>query len=103
MNLQIIKSVEGRAEYVLLPISVYKSLKSDIDKLLSQEYDYERFQLEDYVENPIALARIRANLTQEQLASKMGVSQAYISKLESQDNISVKVMAKVKAALSSRK
>lgn len=103
MNLQIIKSVEGRAEYVLLPISVYESLKSDIDKVLSQEHDYERFQLEDYVENPIALARIRANLTQEQLASKMGVSQAYISKLESQDNISVKVMAKVKAALSSRK
>lgn len=103
MNLQIIKSVEGRAEYVLLPMSVYDSLKLDIEKILTEKQDYERFILEDYVENPIVLARIRANLTQEQLACKMGVSQAYISKLESQDSISAKVMAKIMAALSSQK
>lgn len=103
MNLQIIKSIEGRAEYVLLPISVYESLKSDIDKVLSQDQEYERFHLEDYVGSPIALARIRANLTQEQLANMMGVSQAYISKLESQDHVSAKVMAKVMAVLSLKK
>ncbi|HHF7345999.1 TPA: helix-turn-helix transcriptional regulator [Legionella feeleii] len=33
----------------------------------------------DYVDNPVALARIQAGLTQEELASLMGVTQAYIS------------------------
>ncbi len=97
MNLQIIKSVEGEAEYVLLPINAYKALKHQIDKVIDE--DYAPFKLEDYVDNPVALARIKANLTQEELAQRMDVSQAYISKLESQDAVSAKVMAKVMTAL----
>ena len=97
MNLQIIKSVEGKAEYVLLPMNAYKVLKHEIDKVLNE--DYEPFNLDDYVNNPVALARIQANLTQEALAIKMDVSQAYISKLESQDTVSEKVLAKVMSAI----
>lgn len=99
MNLQVIKSVEGKAEYVLLPINAYKALKHEIDKVLNEDYDYESFNLDDYVSNPVALARIRSNLTQEELATKMNVSQAYISKLEAQDTVSEKVLAKVMAAI----
>jgi ribosome-binding protein aMBF1 (putative translation factor) len=99
MNLQIIKSIEGKAEYVLLPIKAYQALKHQIDRILTQDADFEIFNLEDYVTNPVALARIRADLTQEELAEKMGVSQAYISKLESQEKVSAKVLAKVMAGI----
>ena len=61
--------------------------------------DYEPFNLEDYVNNPVALARIQAHLTQEELAEKMEVSQAYVSKLESKASVSEKVLAKVNAAI----
>ncbi len=92
----MIKSVDGKAEYVLLPVKTYQILKHEIDKLLE---DYESFNLNDYVNNPVALARINANLTQKELAQRMNVSQAYISKLESQHFVSAKVMSKVIAAI----
>lgn len=97
MNIQIINSISGDAEYVLLPMHAYKALKPQIDKLLSD--DYEGFVLEDYVSNPVALARIEANITQEELADLMNVSQAYVSKIESQPKVSAKTIAKVRSAL----
>ncbi len=97
MNIQIINSMSGDAEYVLLPIHAYKALKPQIDKLLNN--DYEDFVLEDYVSNPVALARIEANITQGELADLMKVSQAYISKIESQSKVSAKTIAKVRSAL----
>jgi DNA-binding XRE family transcriptional regulator len=97
MNLQIIKSIEGKAEYILLPISAYKALKHQIDEVLTK--DFVAFQIEDYVSNPVAIARIQANLTQEELASFMKVSQAYISKLEAQEKVTAKVIDRVMAAI----
>ncbi len=47
----------------------------------------------------MALARINAGLTQEALAERMHVSQAYISKLERQDKVTQKVLKKVMDAL----
>ena len=35
MNLQTIKSVTGRLEYVLLPVIIYRSMQNQIDKLNS--------------------------------------------------------------------
>lgn len=97
MSLQMIKSLHGKDEYVLLPVNVYRLLKKQIDKVV--EGDYVNFTLEDYVENPIALARIKANITQEELATYLNVSQAYISKIESKEKVPVKLMAKVKIIL----
>jgi DNA-binding XRE family transcriptional regulator len=105
MSLQIIKSIEGRAEYVLLPVNVYKALRVEIDQALKKKYnarDYVPFEISDYVDNPIALARINAEMTQEELAKYMNVTQAYISKLENQDKVSAKVLKKVKAAIEKR-
>ncbi len=93
MSIQIINDVNGNAEYVLLPINTYKKIKPEIDKLTD---DYVDFNIDDYIKNPIALMRIKANLTQEQLANKAEVTQAYISKLESQDKVSDKVIFKFK-------
>ena len=102
MNLQIIKSVEGKAEYVLLPIRVYHSLQYEIKKELKQEKintEYVPFDPADYVENPVALVRIETGLTQKELAKRMKVTQAYISKIEKQDNVTPAVLKKVNKAL----
>ena len=103
MSLQIIKSVNGKPEYVLLPISVYRILRRSIEKELAHtaSEEYEPFQLEDYIDNPVALARIKAKITQEELADAMGVTQAYISRIEHQDLVSPKTLIKINAALNS--
>lgn len=97
MNLQRIKAIDGRDEYVLLPVGAYEFLKKQIDQVLDQ--DYTKFELEEYVKNPVAIARIRAGLTQEELAERLGVSQAYISKIENQLTVPLKLMQKIKIKL----
>ena len=101
MTLQIIKSIDGNAEYVLLPVNVYNALREEIEKALKKKYssDYVPFELTDYVDNPVALARINAGMTQETLAKRMNVTQAYISKLEAQSKVTAKVLKKIKAAI----
>jgi DNA-binding XRE family transcriptional regulator len=103
MSLQIIKSVDGKDEYVLLPITVYHALYDQICARLKnlEQYsdDYVPFDPDDYIDNPIALARIKAGMTQAKLAKRMKVTQAYISKIESQDSVTPKLMQKVKVAL----
>lgn len=98
MSLQIIKSVDGKDEYVLLPINIYNALREQIKEKLGSN-DYVAFDPADYVDNPIALARIKAGITQEELARRMKVSQAYISKIECQDKVTPKLLHKVKIAL----
>ena len=65
MTLQKIKSPDGKDEYVLLPIAVYRALREEIEDKLpnrkvarSTDDDYVPFVLADYVDNPVALARI---------------------------------------------
>ncbi|HAU0708820.1 TPA: helix-turn-helix transcriptional regulator [Legionella pneumophila] len=102
MNLQTIKSLDGKVEYVLLPVAAYKALRHQITEQLrhtQENEDYEVFDPADYVDNPVALARIQAGLTQEELARLMAVTQAYISKIENQENVSVKLLNKVHEAL----
>jgi len=110
MNLQVIKTLDGRAEYVLLPIGLYRSLHLEIETALakssdakqSHKGDYVPFALEDYLDNPVALARIKSKLTQEELAQKMGVTQAYISKLENQLRVSSKTLNKVMSVINKK-
>jgi ribosome-binding protein aMBF1 (putative translation factor) len=102
MTLQTIKSIEGKTEYVLLPVGIYNLLRSEIEQALKKKYnndDYIPFKVENYVDNPVALARINAGITQEELAKRMKVTQAYISKLETQDKVTAKVIKKVKEAI----
>ena len=106
MTLQKIKSIHGKDEYVLLPMAVYRALKEQIEKELAAceasqdtEQTYEPFVLEDYVDNPVALARIKAGITQEQLAQRLGVSQAYVSQIERRNTITNKMLERVHKAL----
>ena len=57
------------------------------------------FVLEHYVDNHVSVARIKAGLSQAELAEGMGVSQAYISKVEAQDKVSAKLLQRVTEAL----
>lgn len=101
MSLQIIKSADGKDEYVLLPIRIYNALREQINahiKKNKHQEDYVAFDPADYVDNPIALARIKAGLTQAELAKRMQVTQAYISKIEAQDKVTAKMLQKVKMA-----
>ncbi len=106
LNLQIIKSISGKPEFVLIPVAVYNALRDQIeDEVAGLEAAADKggasvpFALEDYVDSPVALARIKANVTQKQLAKRLGVTQAYISKVEHQSKVTPKLLAKVKAAL----
>ncbi|UJP01798.1 MAG: helix-turn-helix domain-containing protein [Nitrosomonas sp.] len=104
MTLQKIKSIQGKDEYVLLPMAIYRVLKDQIEKELAaceanQDEVYEPFVLEDYVDNPVALARIKAGITQEQLAQCLGVSQAYISQIERRDTVTNKMLERVHSAI----
>ena len=110
MTLQKIKSLDGKDEYVLLPIAVFRAMRAQIEHRLagrsaprSRNDDYVPFALEDYVDNPVALTRIKAKITQAELARRMNVSQAYVSKIEAQAKVSGKMLAKVNAALSRTK
>lgn len=104
MTLQKIKSIQGKDEYVLLPIAVYRALKDQIEKELAaseanQDEAYEPFVLEDYIDNPVALARVKAGITQEQLAQRLGVSQAYVSQLERRTTVTNKMLERVRNAI----
>lgn len=101
MNLQTIKSLDGKVEYVLLPVATYYTLKHLITEQLKADgnEDYEVFDPADYVDNPVALARIKAGITQEELAKLMNVTQAYISKIENQSQVTAKMMQKVTQAI----
>jgi transcriptional regulator with XRE-family HTH domain len=58
------------------------------------------FVLDDYVDNPVALARMKAHITQKELALRMNVTQAYVSKIERQEKVTPKLLARVNSVLS---
>lgn len=102
--LQTIKNQSGKPEYVLLPVDIYRNLKKDIDKAVDryvpQQKDYTDFDPADFIKNKIALARMRAKITQVSLARFLKVSQAYISKIESDEyKVTDKLFNRVSAVI----
>ncbi len=99
MKLQVIKSAADEPEYVLVPVDVFEKCREVIEQAMEEgEDEYVPFNLADYV-NPAAQMRIEAGLTQKELAEKMDVAQAYISKLENQENVTAKALKKIKDAV----
>jgi len=110
MSVQIIKDRNGKPEYVLLPMPVYKALQSKINEQLAAlgmddnaDNDYEPFDPAEYIDNPVAIDRMRAGIKQKDLAQAMGVSQAYVSKLEAADDITPAALKRIRTALKSLK
>lgn len=103
-KIQVIQSLSGEPEYVLLPYDLYQTLRGELDRKLSlrksrHANDYVPFRVEDYVDNPVALARIKARISQSELARRLDVSQAYISKVERQEKVTAKLLSRVNRAL----
>lgn len=97
--------MDGRVEYVLLPIAAYQALRHQITEQLKQtneDQEYEIFDPTDYIDNPVALARIQTGITQEELARLMNVTQAYVSKIENQEKVTAKMMQKVTKAIAEK-
>ncbi|OGT09179.1 MAG: hypothetical protein A2V89_00570 [Gammaproteobacteria bacterium RBG_16_37_9] len=62
--------------------------------------NYIDFDPSDFIKNRIALARMKAKITQTSLAKSLNVSQAYISKIENDEyKITEKLFAKVNGVI----
>jgi len=68
-------------------------------KNVAREDEFDRFDVADYVDNPVAISRIKAGITREELAKAMNVSMAYISRIECKETVTPKLLARVKGAL----
>jgi hypothetical protein len=97
LNVQIIRSISGKPEFVLIPVAVYNALREQIEDevagleaVANKGADDVLFALEDYVDSPIALAPIKANVTQKELAKRLDVTQAFIRKIEHQAKVTPK-------------
>jgi transcriptional regulator with XRE-family HTH domain len=66
---------------------------------MKSHLDYAPFDPADYVDNPIALARIRAGITLAELAKRMNKTQTYINKIENRAYAAPQILLKVKSAL----
>ena len=84
--------MESKNEYVL-------ALKEPIEALLEDEEEYIPFEPANYIENSVALARIKAHITREELAQRLGISKGYIAKIERSTSVTDKMLARVKAVL----
>lgn len=103
MSIQVIKNKE-KADYVIIPYDEFLAYADEdlIDTTHMQEIlqdpiegEIVDFDFADHVTNPVHLARLRAGLTQKELANRMGVTQAYVSKLERAERVSPKALKKV--------
>ncbi len=83
--------------FVVIPYNDYLELTNQN----KEEDEFIPFKLDDYIQNPIRVARIKANLSQLELAERLKVTQGYISRIESRSfKVSDKLMHKIKSVLS---
>ncbi len=77
------------------------TVQYELQEILSDPVDGEisDFRFADYAKNPALLARLEGGLTQKELAEKMEVTQAYVSKLEQAEKVSAKALLKIKSVL----
>lgn len=87
----------NKPAFAVIPYADYMELigisKDDDDEFVP-------FILNDYIQNPIRVARIQANLSQQELAERLNVTQGYISRVERRNfKVNDKLMHKIKTVL----
>ncbi|MCX7170499.1 MAG: helix-turn-helix transcriptional regulator, partial [Proteobacteria bacterium] len=74
---------EGKPAFAVIPYDEYVALTvNKAKKPKTKDDEYVPFVLNDYIKNPIRVARVEAGLTQKELARRLKVTQGYISKIE---------------------
>ncbi len=97
MQPQIIYNGNNQPAYAVIPWQDYQrlaALDDDDDEVIA-------FDVANYIDNQIKVARIKANWTQTQLADALGVKQSYIAKIEGRKyKPTSSLLARVTGALS---
>ncbi len=95
MEYQTIKE-NGRVKFVILPVKLFQALldrlgdQSDLRAIREAKAEplYDQQEAEDYIfMNPVKRERVERGWTQQELARRLGVKQATISKWERQDAV----------------
>ncbi len=89
---------ENKPAFAVIPYDDYIKLVGNSKD--EDDNDTVPFLLTDYIQNPIRVARIQANLSQQELAERLNVSQGYISRIEGRGfKVTDKLMHKIKGVL----
>ncbi len=90
----------GKPAFVVLRYQDYVRLTGEKPTQEPDKAEFVPFVLGDYIKNPIRLKRIECGLTQESLAKLLGVTQGYVSRIESRNfKVSTNLMDKITAAI----
>ncbi len=89
MKLQTIRSINGADEYILVPAKVYKRLDVNTRRAITRASrrvnandQYHVFNPAEYVDQPVVLARLRAGVSQIDLAARLGVGLSVLKRVE---------------------
>ena len=84
--------------FVVLPYKDYLVLTGQQN--LGDKPEFVPFVLSEYIKNPVRLKRIESGLNQKELAKLLGVTQGYISRIESRDfQVPADLLNKVSSAI----
>ena len=87
---------ENKPAFAVIPYAEYIKLTGGS----KDDSETVPFVLSDYIQNPIRVARIQANLSQQELAYLLKVTQGYISKVEGRNfKVSDKLMLKIRKVI----
>jgi Predicted transcriptional regulators len=76
------------------------SFWNGIKKIVKKDEEFVPFVVGDYIKNPVRAARIEADVTQEEIAARLGVTQGCVSKIEGRNyKVGDKLMKRVRIAL----
>lgn len=76
---------KGKPAFVVLAYKDYVRLTGEHPEPRERDAEFVPFVLSEYIKNPIRLKRVEAGLSQEQFAKLLGVTQGYVSKIESRN------------------
>lgn len=87
----------NKPAFAVIPYADYIALVGSAN----DDDEYVSFALNDYIQNPIRVARIEANLSQQDLAERLNITQGYISRIEGRNfKVTDKLMHKIRTVLS---
>ena len=87
---------ENKPAFAVIPYAEYIELVGNT----KDDNETVQFSLSDYIQNPIRVARIQSNLSQQELAERLNVTQGYVSRIEGRNfKVTDKLMHKIKGVI----